>query len=324
MKRKLTVFFNTCGISGRERVDIYKSCIHNILDQHFNDFRVVVSSCLNSRGVRDEIRHEFGDKISYNFIDSFIPVNISFNHSVMQAVEKIGPADGYLYVDSGIQLAGDLTILQKMYDLHTSGPYGMTAGRTDTDSGLVMWLLTGDVKDISDESRQDLIFKNGNAIVPIGRSLNLHFQIFDHSIFENYNHRILPDIFASHSTEGIFSFINAAIKKKFVVHKDVKVRHFTGMDGGSSGFRPEYTGKPGWQHTIGCAPRTILDLVADPEAKSCGLGYEEVQYVLLHDPKMYDENGFSIHPERLKKFLMNFYLPDTHFRYDLVENTFIP
>lgn len=321
-KHKLLVFFNTCGVSGREHVDLYKKCIQAMLEQEFSDFRIVLSSCLNTKNARDFLMKEFHERISYNFIDTLVPVNISFNQSVMKAVEILGPADGYLYVDSGIFFGDDKNVLKKLHDLHISGPYGMTAGRPSTDSGVFLWYGKG--KCAEDESGQEELFVNGHFVVPVGKTLNLHIQIFDHQLYETFNRRIMPDIFASHSTEGIFTYLNACIKKKFVWHKDVKVQHFTGVDGGSSGFRPEYAGVPGWKHTFVSAPRSIEDLVADPEAKAVGFGYEECQNILIHDPTQFDADGYSLKPERLKKFLDNFYLPDDRFRYDLIDHNFIP
>lgn len=322
MKHKLIVVFNTCGISGREHVELYKKCLHSMLAQDLADTRIVVSSCLNSRQARQMLLQEFGPRLSYNFIDSRVTVNASFNHTVMQAVEVLGPADGYLYVDSGIFFKDDVQAFSKLHTLHTSGPYGMTAGRPSTDSGVFLWYGKGTCAE--DESGQEEMFADGHFIVPVGKTLNLHVQVFDHALYEAFNHRIMPDIFASHSTEGIFTYLNACIKKKFIWHKDVKVDHFTGVDGGSSGFRPEYAGVPGWKHTLPSAPRTIEDLIADPEIKEVGVGYEECQNILMHDPSKFDENGYSKDPERLRKFLMNFYLPDANFRYDLIDYQFIP
>ena len=322
MKNKLIVFYNTCGISGREYVDLYKKCIYAMLNQDLDGVRIVFSSCLNSKQTRLAIMNEFNDRISYNIIDTLVPVNISFNHSVIKAVEMLGPADGYLYVDSGIFFGEDKQILRKLHTLHTAGRYGMTAGRTNTDSGV--FLLYGKGKCAEDESGQEELFANGHFTVPLAKTLNLHIQVFDHQLYETFDHRLMPDIFASHSTEGTFTFLNACIKKKFIWHKDVQVSHFTGVDGGSSGFRPEYAGVPGWKHTMDCAPKTIEQIIADPEAKSVGFGYEECQNVLMHDPSKFDSDGFSLDPERLKKFMMNFYLPTTHFRYDMIDYHFIP
>ena len=38
---KLLAVFNTCGISGRENVSSYIASIKNILNQDFDDFRVL-------------------------------------------------------------------------------------------------------------------------------------------------------------------------------------------------------------------------------------------------------------------------------------------
>lgn len=322
MKHKFLIFFNTCGVSGNEQVDLYIRNIHSILNQEFDGFRIVVSSCLNSRQVRDRLFREFGNKVSYNFIDTLVPVNISFNHSVQQAVEKLGAAQAYVYVDSGISFGDDRLVLQKMYDLHVSGPHGMIAGRVDSDSGIFLWYGKG--QNPEDESGQEELLKDGHFTVPVGKTLNLHIQTFDHAIYENFSNRIMPDIFASHSTEGTFSFINACLRRKFLLHKDVKVHHFTSMDGGSSGFRPEYARVPGWKHTLACSHKKIEDIIEDPKAKDCGFGYEECQNILMHDASKFDAEGFAVEPEKLKKFLLdNFYLPSDNFRYDLLDHVFI-
>lgn len=324
MNKKLLVFYNTCGIRGVEYVHLYIQCLKNLLAQRGagTDYQIILSSCLNSKQVKEVLVKEFKHSISYSFVDHMLPVNITWNLSVMKAIEAFGPAAGYCYIDSGIDVGPDTGVLDRMYELHTSGPYGITAARASTDSGIYLWYGKGSCAE--DESGQEEMFKDGHFIVPVGKTLNLHMQIHDHSLIERFG-RGMPDIFASHSTEGIFTFLCACLKKKFVWHKDVKVNHFTGVDGGSSGFRPEAAGVPGWQHTLPYAPRQITDIVADPEAKAVGLGYEECQGVLMHDPTKFDADGYAIDPEPLKKFIIdNFYLPPSHFRYDLIETQFLP
>ncbi len=319
---KLYVIFNTCGLSGNEQTAAYIQSINSILQQDFDDFRVVVSSCLNSPMTRNTLCRVFGDKVSYNFINDVLPVNITFNHTVMKCVESMGPADGYLYIDSGITFGDNKNVLKSLYDLHKSDSYGMTAGRVDTDAGTFLWFQEG--ANQHDESGQANLFKNGHFIIPVGKTINLHIQIFDHSIFENFNKRILPDIFASHCTESTFSFVNACLKKKFVLHKDVVVNHLTSMDGASSGFRPEYAGVPGWQHLLSFSHKTIFDIINDPEALPSGFGYEECQNILMHNPDKFDAEGYAAEPDRLKKFLQeNIYLPETHFNYNSINHQFI-
>jgi len=329
---KLTIIFNTCGISGAENTDSYISSINSILNQKFDDFRVVLSSCLNSNKTKNSIMNEFKNKISYSFIDEILPVNITFNKSVQSSVAHLGKSDGYIYVDSGVDMSNDLTTLSKLYDLHKSGPNGMTSSRVNADAGYYLWFgeknFTGwspynHVTEELDSQCSQIMFKNGNFTVPIGKTVNLHLQIFDNSIFESFDNRLMPDIFASHSTEGTFTFINSCLNKKFVVHKDVCVNHSISMDGASSGFRPEKAGVPGYQHTIGFSKKTIMDAVNSQEAKECGFGYEECQNILIHDESKFDENGFSKNPERLKKFLLEgFYLSKEEFDYENINSVF--
>ena len=104
---KLTIIFNTCGISGNENVSRYISSIHGILNQKFDDFRIVLSSCLNSKTARNLLMDEFKNRISYSFIDDVLPVNITFNKSVQSSVANFGKSEAYLYVDSGINMGND-------------------------------------------------------------------------------------------------------------------------------------------------------------------------------------------------------------------------
>ncbi|MCX6779055.1 MAG: hypothetical protein NTU97_02395 [Candidatus Magasanikbacteria bacterium] len=257
---------------------------------------------------------EFQNNISYNFIDDILPVNITFNHTAQQCVKEMGAANGYLYIDSGIILER-ADVVRRLYELHISGPYGMTAARTDTDAGTFLWFNEG--RDYSDESGQDKLFKDGHFVIPIGKTINLHIQIFDNSIFENYNHCLLPDIFASHCTESTFSFLNAAIHKKFIIHKDIIVKHYTSMDGASSGFRPELAKVLGWQHLLPFSHKKILDIIADKEGIECGFGYEECQNILMHDKTQFDKNGYAKQPGRLRNFILkNLYLPYESFDYE--------
>ena len=319
---KLCIVFNICGISGRENVNYYISSIKSILNQEFDDFRIVISSCLSSPFVIETLLKEFGDSVSYNFINEVLPVNITFNQTAIKFTEEFGTPEAYLYVDSGIFLGEDKFVLNKLYDLHKSGPFGMTAARVDSDSGIFQWFNEGE--NAQDENGQENLFKNGHFIIPIGKTTNLHLQLFDKSIFNAFDSKILPDIFASHCTESTFSFINASLNKKFVLHKDVIVHHYTSMDGASSGFRPEYAKVPGWQHLLPFGKKTIFDIINNPEALECGFGYEECQNILNHSPELYNSDGFVEDPNRLRNFISeNIYLSESEFDYNKIQHYFI-
>ena len=50
-KNKILVVYNTCGFGRSENVEWYIDCINSILNQDFDGFHVVLSSCGNSIGV---------------------------------------------------------------------------------------------------------------------------------------------------------------------------------------------------------------------------------------------------------------------------------
>jgi hypothetical protein len=320
MNQDLYIIFNTCGLSGRENSDAYIRSLNEILSQD-TQYRIIISSCYNNEITLSKLFKEFGRKISYNIIKDVLPVNITFNHTVQKCVQNFGAAKGYLYLDSGITFGNNK--IKDLYDLHVSGPYGMTAGRVSLDGGTFIWFDMGENQ--QDESGSDFLVREGDFIIPIGKTVNNHIQIFDHSIYENFNERIIPDIFASHCTESTFSFINASINKKFIISKKVKVDHIVSMDVASSGFRPEYSGGPAWRHLLPFSHKTIDDIINNPEAKECGFGYEECQKILMHDPNKFDDNGYAKNPERLKKFILeNIYLPKSNFDYNKINHIFIP
>jgi hypothetical protein len=318
---KLAIVFNTCGLSGRENVDGYIDSINNILDQDFDDYRVILSSCLNSPTVRNRLVAEFEDRISYNFINELLPVNVTFNHSALKAYEEFGKFDGYMFIDSGVNFKDNKNVLKDLWELHTSGEYGMTAARADTDMGTFLWFKEGNGH--GDESGQESLFKEGHLIFPIGKTTNLHCQIFSKEVFHGMGKRLMPDIFASHCTESTFSFVTASVGQQFVMHKDVIVSHLVGMDGPSAGFRPEQARVKPWKHLFR-SPRTMEEIIADPEALECGMGYEECQGILMHDETKYNDRGYAHNPSRLNDFIKNnIYLTKESLDYDNINSKFI-
>jgi hypothetical protein len=293
----LAIIYNTCGIKG-EHPEQYAEAIDRILNQEFNDFKLIVSSCLNTTQCGDYLKSRFGDRILINKIQEKLPVNVTFNHSCLLARDTYGEFEGYLYVDSGIFLKTPKDI-GNLYTLFKSGDYGMVAAQVDSDGGYLDWFGLG--KDNHDSSSNHLLFKDGDFIIPIGKTVNLHFQIFSKSIMDFYGY-LFPDIYAGHCSESVFSFVCAAISNKFVLSKDVIVSHIQGMDGQSSGFDPhiwQRNGKPSYDHPF------LVDSVVDI-AKSgykFGFGYEEIRHIVDHDPDKFD--GYLAKDPNLKEFIRN-------------------
>jgi hypothetical protein len=293
---KLAVIFNTCGVSRRENVSHYISAINSILSQDFDNFHVVLSSCLNSPAVQNEMREEFGDRISYNFVNELVPVPVSFNHSIEKYVEHYGAAEGYLYVDSGCSFPDPQT-LKKLYELHDSGPYGMTAALTNTDTGVWEWFGYGKFGNDLDGIRAKL-FENGeHFIIPVGKTINLHCQIFSESLRAFYGH-CYPDIFAGQCSESVFHSVNAARRLKFVVHKDLVVDHKVSMDGASCGFLPHSWVQRG------------------NKAQKLGLAYELLQNILPPDLSQYDEEGLCKNSDLADFIKERLFLQPHEFNYD--------
>ena len=320
-KCKVLAVFNTCGISGRENVSNYITSIKNILSQEFDNFRVAVSSCKNNKDTQQALVSEFGDSITYNFINEPLPINVTFNHTCQKATEAFRDIDGYLYIDSGVDFGDQKNILSSLYDLHKSGPYGITAARTDTDSGTFLWFNEGEK--LGDESGQEKLFANSHLTLPTGKAVNAHCQIFSREMFEAFDGRPWADIFASECSESVLTFCTASVGQKIIIHRNVIVNHKIAMDGASSGFKPHEQPLPPWQHLFK-SERSMLEIISDPEALASGFGYEECQKILMHDDSKYDDSGFCLDPDRLKKFIKeNIFAPQKLLNYEKIFHKFI-
>ena len=310
MKNKLLVVYNTCGFSGREHIEWYVDCINNLLDQEFEDFRLVISSCGNKLPVIKKLVQTFKDKVSYNFINDRITVNQSFNHTVKKCVEEFGEFEGYLYIDSGINVGDNKKVLSEAYDLFKSDNYGMLTIQASNDNGFKQWIGVDDF--VTEE----------NFIIPVGRACNLHTQIFSNDIFKAFDNKIIPDIFVAYCTESVFSFLTAATKQKWVIMKDMILEHLKSIDGATCGF--DHTGPKGDNKNNLFAGLDIYEICKDPEAWESGFGYEEMQGVMYHNPEKYNEKGEAEEPDRLKEFIRTrIFLTKEQFDYDKIVHRFI-
>jgi hypothetical protein len=320
--RKLAVIYNTCGINAKnENVDAYIDSINSILNQNFDDYELIISGCMNTPNTENKLIDLFKDRVSFNFTQEIHPVNVTFNHSAIKAFEHFGEFDGYMYVDSGMNFDDNPNVLQDLYDLYKSGPYGLTIARPSTDSGVYTWFKLGE--NIYDESGQEELIKDGHFIFPLGKTFNMHCMIFSKELFNAYDHKLFPDIFASHCTESVFTYLTASVKQKFILHKDLIVRHIISMDGPSSGFNPHKSGKIPWQHLYR-SPKPMVEILKDPEAFESGFGYEECSDVFPHNVNAYDEGENHKDPERLLNFIKNnLYLKQDKLDYNKIKSKLI-
>jgi hypothetical protein len=319
--KKILVVYNTCGISGKENSKYYVQSLNSILNQDFDSFDVIVSSCLNSDVTKDNLKKEFTGRVKFNFIEEKHPVNVTFNHSVYKTVQKFGEYESYMYVDSGTTFVPGL--LAGLYDRMKTGKFGMVTAQPENDTeyfgGLGMGRYRGD-----DDFAREIMFKDGDYVIPIGKGMGTHTNMISNQLLSFYG-RVYPDIFAGHCTESTFSFINAALKKQWVVVKDFILPHNISMDGQSSGFNPAE-----WLHVHRRPPfdhpykiDSILKRVLTERAVKSGFGYEECKKILVHDETQFDESYHCIN-EDLKEFIKDtIFLKKEELDYDTITHEYI-
>jgi len=318
-KNKLLVVYNTCGIK-KDNADWYIECINSILDQDYEDHQVVLSSCLNSPECFRKVYNTFRDKISYCYHSEPHTVNITFNKTVQECVKHFGEFENYLYVDSGV-LFNDRTAISKACELASSGDNSFVSIQVDND------MVASDVKfnDVTMKFESDGVQIRGEHMeVPLGTACNLHTQIFSNETYQKFNNKIIPDVFAAYCTESTFSFLCAAMEKKWVIMKDVSLRHEKGVDGASScvpHWSPVHNNP--WNNLL--YGRDARIFINDPEAQRVGLGYEECNSIMMHNEEAYDKEGKAKHPEELTGMINKyFFLTKEELDYDKIKHKFIP
>ena len=312
--KKYLIVYNICGISGRDNSDYYVDALKTIGTQDYEDYILAVSACRNDPAHLTKIKQNSAVDF-INSIDDTLPVNITFNDTVRQCVEQYGEFEAYLYLDSGVKFT-EPNQLRTLIELYESGNYGMVSAQVDNDFG---WCWFG----LNEYSRPRL---SQDLIVPIGLACNLHCQLFSKEIY-NYYGNVLPDIFRSYCTESTFSFVNAALKKQWVISSAVRVHHAfevppgqpdngDGLDGHSSGFKAA----PGTWDDI-YPPLTMAEIVKIPAGTESGFGFEELRGIKRHKPECFDENNYCTNDE-LKDFIKEYlYRKPPHFDYADINRT---
>jgi len=312
---RVLVVYNICGIKFNN-LEMWSNHLQDILNQEYSNFTVAVSGCVVSEDSKIELE-KLKDKYSnivFNWIEDVLPVNVTFNHTVQVCTEQLGEFDGHLYVASDVKFGTDTKVAEKLAYLHQNSNSAMTYALVDNDHGLDGWYadVWGDL---------DKMLETDHFCINIGRTANMHVILFDKSIYQIFNNKVIPDIFASHCTETTYSYLTAALGKKYVVHnKDIMLGHIGFADGHSVGFINEiqYNDSIAWKHLFKSSIPAEERLLS-AEAKASGFGYEAHRGLLPHDESMYDENENHIEPEKLLGFLKKaIYLSDDEFNYKTI------
>lgn len=318
---KLLVVYNICGLSNKENTNYYISSIESILRQNFDNYKVVISSCLNSENTIKTLHDRFS-YIRINWIKDKIPVNCSFNHTVLKSIEKYGEAEGYIYLDSGCHFLDQTNILQEMYNLYKSGPYGLVSIRTNTNTGFKDWFGIGNHDNDSFEFNKFFRSLNFHPVIPLGKAINLHCQLYSDDLVKFYG-RPIVDVLAGEAHESVYSFVVAAIHKKWILNKELEIHHETSLDGPSLGFSPAKFVKETRQKPCfaGFCCNNIVDRIRG--GYQYGLGFEEISGVQMHLEEKFDINGYALDP-RLKDYIKkNLYLQPEEFNYNNINYTWI-
>lgn len=317
---KILAVYNCCQLGSDQQMPYYIDALRSLLAQTAKnwgkDYQIVVSGCAMNEPSKNTLREYFGNTINLNFIDENYPLSVTFNHTVKKCVEHYGPFEGYLYIDSGInfwdpsQRWDGVELLYNKFKEHDDA---VVAAFPSNDDGGSWWGLA--------MTQEDLI-------LPIGKATNLHCQIFPEKWRATYGH-ILLDTFASNCQESLFSFLAAAIKKKYLVTNKVSVLHLTNLDGASFGSRrPNNTDRhpmsPNFE-TGGLFYKRVKSIDETyMEGREFGFGFEECKVYWLHNPKKFDSNHFAL-DDRLQPFLKKeLFLPPELLNYDQIRSQFYP
>jgi hypothetical protein len=309
MNDNFLIVYNTCEIRGNN-LFWYIDCLKNLLNQKYDNFKIVVSGCMLTNSTKIGLQKTFGNSILYNFIDDLHTVNVTFNHTIKTVTETIGNFDGYIYVDSGMNTENQTNILKEINLRSQTKKYGMITVQSSNDTGYEGWF----------GKTETYTFKDQDFIIPVGKCCNLHMQYFNDVLFKFYN-GLMPDIFKAFCTESVFSFLNAALNLKWIIMKDIAVFHNKAADGPVSGFSHVGNSNMPWNNLLGNLK--IEDVLINDYAKSLGMGYEEYQGIMIHNPNLFTEDGFAKNPE-LKNFIKkNLFVPPSIVNYKNIKHTLI-
>lgn len=315
---KVLVVYNICGIQ-KDNTNIYPKYLSSLVNQVFDgQVKIVVSACLPRKHTIDVLKNKF-PKLDYLVINDNLPVNITCNKAILESIKRYGVFDAYTYVACDAMMTTPFDLLNLFNSL--TNDVGIVSAQIDQDSCYAYGLKLGGGRHVIDDerARQEMFANKQDYIVPVGRACAAHVNMWSNKIQQYYG-KCIPDIFKGYCTESVYSFVCAAIKTKWVISYTSKIAHSPSLDGPSCGQNPEGNRalkNCGYDHPF--YGDTLLPIFMNDYAKSIGLGYEECQNIVNHDPSQFDENEFCKN-ELLKEYIKeNLYLSKDKFDYDKID-----
>lgn len=309
--KKLLLIFNICELKSRS-LHSYINSIEGLLEQNYDNYNIVISGCGVSLATKAALQHRFGKRVWYSWIDQAYIIPFTFNKTLLEVIKAAGEFDGYIYIDSGIHVKGIPNCLSEINDRAMTEKYGMICLQADDDMGYDWWYGWP----------RDSIIRGNDFIVPVGKCVNLHFQYYDKLLQRTYG-GLIPDIFAAYCLESVYSYFSIALKRQWVIVKDLVIHHVKGMDG-SGVCIPDHIGPKGAGNNL-YGGIDVTDIVYSDEAKALGFGYNEAgsglgQFYHMHDPSKFTPEGLPKEPERMVKFIKDkLYLKKHQFDYDTMK-----
>lgn len=334
---RILVVYNICGVK-KDNTYQYPIFLDSIASQKFDgEVVVAVSACQPRERTIPHLNKEFPN-FHYNVMEDLYPVNVTFNKTVLDCVDRFGAFDGYFYQACDVTMKTEDTYQGLFNCLQSGDSNGLIAAQIDRDSCYAYGLkLGGGRHGVDDERAREEMFRDGkDYTVPIGKACAAHLLLFSPNILEYYG-RLLPDLFAAYCTESIFSFVCAAIKRNWIISKDYHIYHVASMDSPSAGFRPEKREPEPYDYPIpqfaeyhekfGLADGqkradSLLHIFQNDYAKSIGLGYEECEEIAMHDDTQFDSNHFCLNTDLAKYIKEHAYVGSHILDYDKIESKF--
>lgn len=314
MKNKdLLVVYN---IYGQQNIDyLYDQNLSAILwhvkkNNLYENVRVVVSACLKDMKTLLYLKERYGELITIISIDESLPVQVTFNKSVLTTIETFQEQyEGYLYIsaDCCLQKLDDLFI--RLISKIKSGEYG------------VIHLDVLDIVDFIVRGQRIKLSNEEDYPIQLGRWCDCIVACYHRSLKDFYGVP-MPDAFAKSNMENTLGYVCSALRKKYILMGDSLCFHHA--EQGSDSIMPKFNSRglpyekrlitPGlfWGRTI---ENSIL---SDKEAIEAGLGFLPGE-ILTHDITKYDNENLSI-DENLKFGIKRcFYTNKTEVDYEKIQ-----
>lgn len=288
------VVYNICEIANAN-YEWYTKCIDNLLKLDYKKYHIAVSGCKTSDDTRKKLYERYKGKISFCFTENYLTTNVTFNLTVKKCVERFGSFDGYVYLNSGVNVTSNYNLLTEINNRINTNKYGVVTVQTDTDQTHV---------------------KDEDYIMPIGKNCNMYAFAFTDELREAYNGKLIPDIFNVYCVETVISLLLAAIKKQWVVIKDITLTHNKEEE---DNVPANYLGTEKLYSSV-----DVNELLNDPKAKEVGIDDILTQKYIVHNPNFFTKAGYAKKTE-LKNYINDkLFLSSEQLDYNHILNFFIP